>query len=165
VMATACLKGADTVAKSGPGNNPASGYPLALLTNVRPAEHTDEDGFDRVVLDFLNHVPAWEVSYVDGPILADGSGEPVPLAGEAALQVRLHGASELFHTPAAPEGVIDLYPGPARLATGYPQMVELVESGDFEGVLTWNVGTHTRVPFRVTQLDSPHRLLIDIAHA
>jgi hypothetical protein len=164
VVATGCLKGADTAPKSGPGNNPGTGYPLALLTDVRHRVHPDEDGYDRVVLDFLNHVPAWTVTYVDLPVLADGSGDPVPLAGEVALQIRLHAASQVFQTPAAPEGYIVMYPGPRRIATGYPQVVELAESGDFEGVVTWNLGTRARVPFRVSQLDSPHRLIVDVAH-
>ena len=165
VSASGCLPGADINAKSGAGNGDGKGYHHALLTNVRHAVHAEEDGFDRVVFDFLNNVPNWEVSYVDKPVVEDGSGEPVPLAGDFALKVRMSPASQVFFTPASPSGIIDLYPGPGRITTGYPQVTEIVDTGDFEAVATWHIGTRTKVPFRVQVLDSPHRLVIDVAHA
>jgi hypothetical protein len=165
VSVAGCLPGADTNPKAGTGNGDGKGYHHALMTNVRHAIHTEEDGFDRVVFDFLNNVPDWEVSYVERPILADGSGEPVPLAGDFAIKVRMSPASQVLFNPAAPSGIIDLYPGPGRIATGYPQAVEIVETGDFEAVVTWHIGTRAKVPFRVQVLDSPHRLVIDVAHA
>jgi hypothetical protein len=165
IVATSCLPNADVQAKSGPGNNPGTGYPQALLTNVRTSVHSEEDGFDRIVFDFLNHVPAWDAAYVAKPVVADGSGQPVPLAGDVALQVHLRGATQIFATPAAPQGYIDLYPGPDRIAPALPQVVELVQTGDFEGVLTWSIGTRAQVPFRISMLDTPYRLVLDVAHA
>ncbi len=35
---------------------------------------------------------------------------------------------------------------------------------EFEAVLTWVVGARARVPFRVTTLPSPSRLVVDLEH-
>jgi hypothetical protein len=163
-LASGCLPGADLEPKSGASNNPGDGYHAGLLTNVRTGVHPEEDGFDRVVVDFLNFVPSWTVSYVDKPILADGSGEPIPIAGNHVLKVSLTGASQVFFTPASPQGYIDLYPGPNRIATNHPQVAEVVATDDFEAVMAVHLGTRAKVPFRVQVLDSPHRLVIDVAH-
>jgi hypothetical protein len=162
-LATSCLPGADINPKAGPGNNPGNGYHAGLLTNVRFAAHTEEGGYDRVVFDFLNFVPGWEVSYVEKPILSDPGGEPLLLGGDFAIKVRLSPASQTFMTP-VPPGAITLYPGPLNIQTGLPQAVDIVRSGDFEGVLSWNIGTRTKAGFRVQQLDSPHRLVVDISY-
>ncbi len=61
----------------------------ALLSGVRVASH---EGYDRVVFEFRNGVPGYDVRYVEPPILADGSGEEVPVAGGAALVVRMEPA-------------------------------------------------------------------------
>ena len=61
----------------------------ALLSDVRVASH---EGYDRVVFEFPNGVPGYDVGYVEPPILADGSGEEVPVAGGAALVVRMEPA-------------------------------------------------------------------------
>jgi hypothetical protein len=37
-------------------------------------------------------------------------------------------------------------------------------AGDFEAVLTWVAGIRSEQPFRVEVLDSPPRLVVDIAH-
>jgi hypothetical protein len=163
-LASGCLPGADLEPKSGATTNPGGGYHAGLLTNVRTGVHPEEAGFDRVVLDFLNFVPSWTVSYVDKPILADGSGEPIPIAGQHVLKVHLTGASQVFFSSASPQGYIDLYPGPNRLAVNHPQVVEVVATDDFEAVLPVYLGTKARAPFRVQVLDSPHRLVIDVAH-
>jgi hypothetical protein len=39
---------------------------------------------------------------------------------------------------------------------------EVVRTGDFEAVLTWAIGLDERVGFRVSTLDNPSRLVVDL---
>jgi hypothetical protein len=59
--------------------------------------------------------------------------------------------------PDAPE----TYTGPDRFVPDTAQVLELARVGGFEGVLTWAVGLADRVPFRVTTLPDPPRLVVD----
>ena len=145
----------------GSGNSDNKGLARASLLAVRVGQHPGEEtsaGFDRVVLDFVNHVPGWRVEYVPLPVTRDASGEPVELAGSAALKIRLFPASEGLESP-YPPGFVDTYLGPPRLGV---RDLDIVETGDFESVLTWHIGVGTQRPFRVLVLDSPHRLVVDV---
>ena len=55
------------------------------------------------------------------------------------------------------------YTGPTRFSPDTAEVVELVRIGGFEGVLTWAIGVDGRQPFRVTRLEAPARLVIDVA--
>jgi hypothetical protein len=55
------------------------------------------------------------------------------------------------------------YTGPTRLRPDTTAVAELVRTGGFESVLTWAVGVDEKHPFRVTHLESPARIVIDIA--
>jgi hypothetical protein len=129
----------------------------ALLTGVRAASH---DGYDRVVFEFRNGVPGYEVGNAERPVRADGSGEPVAVGGGAVLLVRMQPALDADLTkPSAPS----TYTGPTRLRPDTTAVVELVRTGGFESVLTWAVGIDGKRPFRVARLDGPPRIVIDIA--
>ncbi len=57
------------------------------------------------------------------------------------------------------------YKGPSRLRPpGTPAVVEVVEVGDFEAVLRWVVGSRRLVPFKVTTLTAPSRVVVDLEH-
>ncbi|HEX2063226.1 MAG TPA: hypothetical protein VHE80_02260 [Acidimicrobiales bacterium] len=146
--------GGTTTATSTPGSGPA------FLTAVRAAR---QDGFDRVVFEFDGGPPGSNVGYVERPITEDGSGEPVTVRGAAVLEVRMEpGASARL----SGEDVVLTYTGPKRLRPpGTATVVELVQTGDFEAVLTWVVGTRARAPFKVARLSGPPRLVVDVAHA
>lgn len=146
--------GGSTTVISTPGSGPA------FLTAVRAAR---QEGFDRVVFEFDGGPPGSEVGYVRRPITEDGSGEPVTVEGAAVLQVRMEQAAS---ARLSGEDVVFTYTGPKRLRPpGTATVVELVQTGDFEAVLTWVVGTRERVPFKVTKLSGPPRLVVDVAHA
>jgi hypothetical protein len=53
------------------------------------------------------------------------------------------------------------YTGPTRFSPRTPEIAELVRTGGFEAVLTWAVGLHDRVDFRVSALKAPARLVVD----
>jgi len=143
----------DLEAKSGP----ARGTGVALLTQVRIGRHP---GFDRVVFEFAGgNRPEWSVVYDPGPFSADGSGAPVPVRGEAFLLVHMQGGSG-FNLDTGEQ----TYDGPDRLtAAGTAGLTEVVRTGDFEAVMGWVIGTDGRAPFRVTTLDAPSRLVVDVA--
>lgn len=149
--------GIDTMpgASTHPVHVPATNTQTALLTNVRAARH---EGFDRVVFQFRNALPGYDVRYVSPPIHQDGSGRIVPIAGSHVVRVRMENALDADLTqPAAPS----TYTGPRRLRPGTPEIVELVRVGGFEGVLTWAAGLQDRVDFRVRTLAAPARLVVD----
>ena len=57
------------------------------------------------------------------------------------------------------------YTGPTRFSPDTAAVVELVRAGGFEAVLTWAIGVEGEQPFRVTRLQNPPRLVIDVSTA
>jgi len=150
---TSALDGASTA----PASWTSEIAETALLTGVRAAPHP---GYDRVVFEFQNGVPGYDVRYVEPPILADGSGEEVAVGGGAALVVRMEPALDADLTQ---ESAPRTYTGPARFSPSTSAVVELVRTGGFEAVLTWAVGVDEKRPFRVSRLEGPARIVIDIS--
>ena len=130
---------------------------VALLTDVRAARH---EGYDRVVFEFGNVAPGYDVRYVQKPVQADGSGEDVPVHGGAVLLVRMEPALDADLTQ---ESAPRTYRGPQRFTPDAAAVSELVRIGGFEAVLTWAAGVDEKRPFAVTRLERPPRIVIDIA--
>lgn len=163
----------DTCAASsgwGTGGKEAAPYTTAALYLVRAGRH---DCFDRVVLDING--PA-EVGYVVRyvPVVtADGSGKPIPVAGEAALQVVVRAPAQGFDDSGHQPGRVLAETGDAFYTAGqladWQSLREIRFAGSFEGQCTVAVGVSEKLPFRVfTQLDRTdqvRKLVIDIAHA
>jgi hypothetical protein len=145
------------------GTQPVSGPAVpggtALLTDVRLGRH---EGFDRVVFQFRPGAsPGYQVRYVQPPIVEDGSGKRVAIAGDAYLSVRMEPASgfDLEGTSG------QVYTGPVRIGgsdAGTNVVLEVVRTGDFEAVLTWVAGLEDRAPFRVIRLSGPPRIVVDV---
>ena len=154
VGGTDAMVGASTV----PVAVPATNAETALLADVRVARH---EGFDRVVLEFRNLLPGYDVRYVDPPVYQDGSGAEVRVEGAAVVRVRLESALDADLTQ---ESAPRSYTGPNRFSPRTPEVVELARAGGFEGVLTWVVGLGDRVDFRVLTLEDPPRLVLDFRH-
>jgi len=148
------LEGAGTTTVEGA----ASGQETALLERIALGRH---EGYDRVVFQFKNQLPGYRVSYVQPPLKEDGSGNPVSVAGNAIVVVRMEPASGFDLNTG--EGVM-VYKGPKRIegaSAGTSVVQELVRSGDFEAVLSWAIGLSDKVDFRVTTATSPARLIVD----
>jgi hypothetical protein len=148
------LTGAGTTPVSGP----ATGDETALLERIRVARH---EGYDRVVFQFRNHRPGYRIEYESPPFAEDGSGNPVDVAGNAFVVVRMEPVSGFDVSTGEGELV---YKGPRRINgadVGTSVVRELVRLGDFEAVLTWVVGLAEKVDFRVLALDHPARLVVD----
>jgi hypothetical protein len=141
-----------------------SGAPLYL---VRVGQHPC---YDRVVFDVNGpEAVGYVVRYV--PVVrADGSGEPVPVAGKAALEVVVRapvlGTDSQGHQPGAKvPGIGEDFVSPGRLAT-WRSLRQVAFAGSFEGQTTIAVGVRTRLPFRVFVTgDRGYRhIVVDIAH-
>lgn len=133
--------------------SPAAGSQL-VLTAVRTASHP---GVDRVVFEFAGSgAPGWTVEYVDRAI-AQGSGQPITVAGQSVLRVSMTGTT---------------YPDPSPAPTPVPQRVpgdgagivtEVVQNGTFEGDTVSFVGlSGGQRPFAVHTVQSPTRVVVDI---
>jgi len=144
-------------ATTDPKEGPAVGDGVALLTDVRAARNA---GFDRLVFEFAgDDLPQWRVQYAEGPFTEDGSGNPVEVEGDFFLEVHMEGGTGFDG-----ETGQETYTGPAAVpGRGTVRVVEVVRTGDFEAVMNWIVGTNRGVPFRVTTLTEPSRLVIDLA--
>ena len=81
---------------------------VSLLTDVRAAAH---DGYDRIVFQFRNGLPGYDVRYVDRPVVADGSGDEVAVDGGAVLLIRMEPALDADLTD---ETAPLTYTGPQR---------------------------------------------------
>ncbi|HZD69153.1 MAG TPA: hypothetical protein VFA45_09635 [Actinomycetes bacterium] len=147
----------------GTGAKQVSAYPITSeIYDVRAARH---DACDRVVFDIngLDHV-GYLVRYV--PLVhADPSGQPVRVAGDAALQVTIQAPDfrESGHQPwRAPWQLGE------RLVGGWATLREVRFAGSFEHVTTFAVGVRSQRPFRVLVLPDTGshvtRVAVDIAH-
>lgn len=130
---------------------------MAHLAAVRMAGH---DTFDRVVLEFADHVPGYTIGYRSLPAREDASGFEIPLPGAGTvLQMTLTRA-----TASGWGGGPPTYAGPWSLTANTDSVTEVRSAGDFEAVLTWVAGVRAQEPFRVLVLDGPPRLVVDVAH-
>jgi hypothetical protein len=135
----------------------ASSNASVTVRDIRVGAH---DGFDRVVLEVGGEgTPGWDVRYVDQPS-SQGSGDPVVVAGDAVLQVTLTGAGYPFDT-----GVEEYSAAAPLSAPGTAAVTEVVFDATYEGTTNTFVGTKGPAPFRVYLLESPTRVVLEVAHA
>lgn len=139
-------------------NQPASGVgsvSLAQITDVRVATH---EGYDRIVFEFSDGIPAYTIEPATPPFSADPSGLPIDVAGSAFLRITLNGGTRV-----APEGD-PTYTGATNFEPGFDELAQLIEGGDFEAVSSWYAGLATEPCIRVLTLAEPSRLVLDIQH-
>lgn len=126
-----------------------------LMTAVRTARHGN---YDRVVFEFAGpEMPSYHVEYIDKPVRSCGSGDVVPLAGDAWLEVRFTDANA--HTPEGKATVEDRERSP-----NLPIVRDLKITCDFESEVTWVMGVSSPNRYRVLELKQPTRLVVDIKH-
>jgi hypothetical protein len=125
-----------------------------LLTQLRAGRQAT---YDRFVIQFSGALPSYDIRYVP-TLVQDGSGRPVHLAGAADLRIRLGGAAA--HRPSGATSLST----PAHARPLLPALREYQLIGDFEGVVTVGLGVTEVLDFRVSELASPARLVVDIRH-
>ncbi len=124
----------------------------ATLVAIRAAHHTS---YDRLIFEFSGRLPAHRsVRYVS-KVIADPSGQVVPVSGGARLLVRFLPANG--HKPDGQSSY-----GPARQTFALPGVVQVVSAGETEDVLRFGVGVAKRQRFKVFTLANPSRFVIDI---
>lgn len=144
---------ATVVASSAAATSRADKPPV--LRAVRSAR---QPGADRVTFEFdTQGLPAWHAEYVDRPVRDCGSGDAVPVAGDAWLQIRFTGA-QAHSQQGQPTS------GPRRRTLAGANARELVRICDFEGEVTWVVGVARPSGYKTMTLSAPSRLVIDIAN-
>lgn len=121
----------------------------STLEVIRAAHHPD---IDRVVFEFDGPVPDSDVHYVRR-LVGDPSGRRVPVPGQAVLQVTMF--DTVAHDEFGPRAA-------ARNTFPLPNVMSVLQGGDFEGVVTYGIGLAKEQPFDVFTLTNPSRLVIDI---
>jgi hypothetical protein len=142
-------------------SEPDRARPVRLLTDVRAGAHRC---FDRAAFEFHTSkagAPGYRVSYEEAPVREDGSGRPVPVRGDAVLVVRLSPARDTDLSGAgAPSAT---YRGPEAVEPrGGTRIVEVRRVSSFESAVKWAIGLDRHRPFRVTTLQSPPRVVVDV---
>jgi len=113
--------------------------------------------YERIVLQFTAAYGATRVFLV--PVVrADPSNTPVPLAGSAFLTAVVQQAAARW-----PMQGVAPYEGASTLKPGYPTVKQVSISGDYEAVLSIGIGLSRTAGFQVERLQSPDRLVIDVA--
>jgi hypothetical protein len=161
----------------GAGPAAAASPGVALLVAV---EAHDMGTFDRVTFFFrttlcidycsgpvVNPAPILsQAEYVGRPVLADPSGQEVDVAGTAVMRITMSNASgvDLSVNPPLPT-----YTGPLRIQPDLPNVIDIVEVGDFEGVLSWAIGIRSSQVTAQAQVLQPAfgpiEVVVDVPHA
>jgi len=134
----------------------AVGRGPSVLRSITVGSHGT---YERLVLQFTAAYGAVMVRYV--PLLrADPSNAVVALPGAAYLSVVVHDAAARW-----PATGVAPYGGPTLVRPGYPTIAAVAVTGDFEAVLSFGVGLGRVAGFQVHRMQSPDRLVIDVAEA
>lgn len=117
--------------------------------------------YDRFVLDFeqADIDLSYDVKWIAGGPTYDAIGDPVPMLGDSFMEVRVIAVASWAQDPA------DWYTGPTDLlgtSAGTVNLLQAVQTGDFEGYVTWHIGADYAAPFQVFTLPDPTRLVVDI---
>ena len=131
---------------------------VAYLSDVRTGLH--DEGFDRVTFEFEGGATGYRIEYVDPPITEDPSDLPVEIDGNAFLRVVFFSASAVDLSTDTPRVTCCV----SVIMTGFPSLVDLKATGDFEATLSYVLGLSEEVDFRVGTLQNPYRIYIDVAH-
>ena len=140
-----------TVGPAGASSNRASSA-MPRLVGIRAAQY---HGYDRVVFEFSGTAPAQRTVRYVAHLIADARGTAIPVAGRAILRVSFRAASA--HTDGGRSTA------PAQAGFALTNVMTVVRSGDFEGVVSYGIGLAQRAAFRVSTLTRPSRVAVDIA--
>ena len=154
---------------AGTASTPATGLPAWQATNTswsHPAavnpkvvglRYAAHPTYDRVVIDISGRIPSGSLAY-RRHFVYDGSGDEVPILGRSGLQLALQPAAA--HSDAGD----NVYTGPTLARPRLRTLKALALTGDFEGQVVFAFALTHRAPYRVFELSSPHRLVIDFKH-
>jgi hypothetical protein len=124
----------------------------AVLQALRMSKNV---GFDRVVFEFRERVPGYRLEYIDAPVRDCAAGAIRSIAGDGWLQARFSPASAHTEDGASTVRTREFKPALSMVR-------EVERTCDFEGVVTWVVGTASPRHYRAYELASPPRLVVEI---
>lgn len=127
--------------------------PLSILVAIRAAHHAETTPqYDRVVFEFNSTIPLLQIQYVSH-LIGDPSGLPVPIAGNAILQLQF--------TPAQAHNDLGQPTVPGDITYNLPNVKEVKGAGDFEGIVMYGIGLDHKAETRILTLANPSRVVID----
>lgn len=132
------------------------------LYQVRTGRH---DCYDRVVFDIAGtSLAGYNVRYVPS-VSADPSDIPVPVSGNAVLQVVVRAPDLFWSNPSPPAGAKPWTVGQSLYKANWPALREVKFAGSFEGQVTFAVGVSAKLPFFVSTWQDGQVLhvILDIA--
>jgi hypothetical protein len=132
------------------------GDSVATLNAVRVARH---EGYERIVFEFGGAIPGYKVEYIDRPVRQCGSGEVVPLPGDAWLSMRFYPANAHSEEgkPTVSAGARD-----QDTSGSLTNLKRLKLICDFEAVTEFIGAVGMPGRFRVLELTQPYRVVVDI---
>ena len=132
--------------------DPEGPWRLAVA-GVRVAEH---ERFDRVVFDLEGEgLPGWFIDYTGTPT-QQASGFPVEYEGAIALQVWIDGTPYPFE--------LDIEAMEHTTVEGAGHVTGVTFTSIFEGRSEFVIGLEEQLPYSMSLLQSPTRIVIDFAH-
>lgn len=134
---------------------------IALLEDVR----INHQGCPRIVFEFSEANPTYEVRYQEPPFSECGSGDQVSTADWGAEAYLL-----VSHEPANPvdmdqEGAPATYEGSFDISPGGRIVKRVRNICRFEAHMDWVIGLDEERPFKVSTLSDPPRIVVDLSAA
>ncbi|MEX1022306.1 MAG: LysM peptidoglycan-binding domain-containing protein [Dehalococcoidia bacterium] len=132
-----------------------------VITDVRIAQH---QGFDRIVFEFADEwenitvsdgVPGFTVGYVAS---ADECGSGFGVSTEGSSMLRVNFPRAYVYDPNTGESTV-----PTEFTEDHQVVLQAQEICGFEGQSTWILGVDGVQAYRISELSTPTRLVIDVA--
>jgi len=111
--------------------------PVPELVQIKVGSHpaaSGERAYNRISFTFTNAYPSYQIAFA-GKLVADGSGQVIPLGGQGVLKIVFTGAQA--HTADGTKSSIISQPSSN---IGFQRMTDYAQAGDFEGVLSYGIG-------------------------
>lgn len=115
--------------------------PVPTLIAIAAGDHPSDPGdrpFNRMSFTFTGGFPSYQFSWVSG-LVSDPGGRPISLTGDDTLEVTFRQAQA--HTSTGQSSVASQPPS----LLGFSEMVSWARAGDYEGVLSYGIGTHRAI--------------------
>lgn len=122
----------------------------SFMREIRTAK---QDGFERVVLEFEDHMPSFQILYVTHKHTDRETEKVIKQQGKYFVDVVLGYLP--FHDVKVK---LEKYP---TGALNYPLLAEISQVQWFEGERVFSIGLNAKKNFRVQTLSNPTRLVID----
>ncbi len=139
-----------------PVKSPVPTTSTVLLTQVT---ELGDKCVDHVAFGFTSKSadpPGYNITYGTPPFVDAGSGNPIPVKGSAFIVVKMQPAYGYDF-----EKGRTTYTGPKQITpTNANHVTEIVETGDFEGIVTWVIGMDSKRPFSVQATGAPQTQLV-----